>query len=92
MSRPAPRLNLTEYGRQQQANRLAALENERRKVSGIIPVRMPTYQQLATASVPPVPPPQYTATPASVPFSPAPAQYAPPPTSFTPAPVQQTYV
>jgi len=86
MSRPAPRLNLTEYGRQQQAARLADAASRPQKM------RMPTYQQQAAMSIPPVSPPQYVATPAPVPFSPAPAQYAPPPTSFTPMPVQSTYV
>jgi len=86
MSAPAPRLNLTEYGRQQQANRLADAASRPQKM------RMPTYQERAAASVPPVAPPQYALRPAVIPFSPAPPQYAPPPTSFTPAPVYQTYV
>jgi hypothetical protein len=55
-------------------------------------MRMPTTQQIATARVPPTPPPQYVAKPAAVPFSPAPAQYAPPPTTYTTMPVRQTYV
>ena len=55
-------------------------------------MRMPTTQQIATARVPPTPPPQYVARPAAVPFSPAPPQYAPPPTTYTTMPVRQTYV
>lgn len=62
------------------------------KVGRRIPMRMPTYQERAQMSVPPVLPPQYTARTAAIPFSPAPPQYAPAPTSFMPAPVYQTYV
>lgn len=85
-------MTLTPQGQIEAANRILNEAAKYRQTNGYQRQRMPTTQQIATARIPPTPPPQYVATPAPVPFSPAPAQYAPQPTSFTPAPVQQTYV